>query len=190
MTESSGSDERDNGSDSTETVVRNIVGGSQWWGTPRPWWSITTLQRTKNQQEENTEDSQLFLDEAESTTKAARHKKTRNSRGGEIDLETTPFVNSGAMAAAASSIEQQHKYLSKHSISSPSISVNQDPTISSVFQWSSPGSVPKLPWIPTALQGQPPVEVPKDPFEVMNSCPAKTVLSFVMGMSFRQSLRY
>eukprot|EP01138_Halocafeteria_seosinensis_P001255 gb/GECG01001286.1/.p1 GENE.gb/GECG01001286.1/~~gb/GECG01001286.1/.p1 ORF type:complete len:312 (+),score=39.29 gb/GECG01001286.1/:1-936(+) len=166
--------------------IRNVIGNSQWWGAPRPWWTITR-QNTDSQQ--RSEDLKHFFGDKDVTVEETKKDSPATSRqslwklASQRHASSSPeqLVNAGAMAAAGSAIEKQHNYLSKHG--GPSILHKglDDPSVTSVFGWSSPQTAPMLPWIPTALQGQPPVESVKDPFEIMNSCPAKTVLSFVLG---------
>ncbi len=49
------------------------------------------------------------------------------------------------------------------------------------FEWAQPGEVPKMPMVPTILQGQPAYVPPEDPFWFMETCPAKTGISVLVG---------
>ena len=49
------------------------------------------------------------------------------------------------------------------------------------FGWAQEGMAPRVPLVPTVLQGQPAHTLPQDPMWWMETCPAKTGISFIVG---------
>ena len=96
------------------------------------------------------------------------------NRGGEMGL------SSATVSSALGAAQLSQDTWAPSSGMAPVILPSSVP-LPAAFGWAQPGQAPRIPLVPTILQGQPAHTMPSDPMGWMETCPAKTGISVVVG---------